>query len=175
MRRLFKFEELHQSKKINALEAKFRQRILRFLNPHKQKFCFPISCPRVILMTVVLFSIVKNIARLTKSGFSQARGKLGLFLLSRGIFRFALAHKSSIYFYKRFLTDFSPFQAQFIGLGGSLIPDLYQIGRKTRPSGPTDVQQAVVLIDYNILLSTEMQMITFHYLPTFNLKHFTIY
>ena len=126
-------------------------------------------------MTVVLFSIVKNIARLIQSGFFQVRGKLGLFLLSSGIFRLALAHKSSIYFYKRFLTDFSPFQAQFIGLGGSLIPDLYQIGRKTRPSGPTDVQQAVVLIDYNILLSTEMQMITFRYLPTFNLKHFTIY
>ena len=121
-------------------------------------------------MTVVLFSIVKNIARLTKSGFSQARGKLGLFLLSSGIFRLALAHKSSIYFYKKFLTDFSPFQAQFIGLGGSLIPDLSQIGRKTRPSRPTDVQQAVVLIDYNISLSTEIQIITFCYLLTFNLK-----
>ena len=175
MRRLFKFEELYQSKKVKALETKFRQRFLRFLNPHKQKFCFPISCPRVILMTVVLFSIVKNIARLTKSGFSQARGKLGPFLLSRGIFRFALAHKSSIYFYKRFLTDFFPFQAQFIGLGGSLIPDLYQIGRKTRPSRPTDVQQAVVLIDYNISLSTEIQIIIFCYLLTFNLKQFTIY
>ena len=143
---------------------------MRFKNPHKQKFCFPISCPRVIFMTVLLFSIVKNIARLTKSGFPQARGKLGLFLLSSGIFRLALAHKSSIYFYKIFLTDFSPFQAQFIGLGGSLIPDLSQIGRKTRPSRPTDVQQAVVLIDYNILLSTEMQIITFYYLLTFNLK-----
>lgn len=29
--------------------------------------------------------------------------------------------------------------------------------------------------DCNISLSTEMQMITFYYLPTFNLKHFTIY
>ena len=29
--------------------------------------------------------------------------------------------------------------------------------------------------DCNISLSTEMQMITFRYLPTFNLKHFTIY
>ena len=126
-------------------------------------------------MTVVLFFIVKNIARLIQSGFFQVRGKLGLFLLSSGIFRLALAHKRLIYFYKRFLTDFSPFQAQFIGLGGSLIPDLCQIGRKTRPSRPTEVQQAVVLIDYNISLSTEMQMIIFCYLLTFNLKHFTIY
>ena len=121
-------------------------------------------------MTVMLFSIVKNIARLIQSGFFQARVKLGLFLLSSDIFRLALAHKRSIYFYERFLTDFSPFQAQFIGLGGSLIPDLSQIGRKTRPSRPTDVQQAVVLIDYNISLSTEMQIITFYYLLTFNLK-----
>ena len=126
-------------------------------------------------MTVMLFSIVKNIARLIQSGFFQARVKLGLFLLSSDIFRLALAHKRSIYFYERFLTDFSPFQAQFIGLGGSLIPDLSQIGRKTRLSRPTDVQQAVVLIDYNISLSTEMQIITFYYLLTFNLKYFTIY
>lgn len=68
-----------------------------------------------------------------------------------------------------------PFACENGWIGGSLIPDLCQIGRKTRPSRPTDVQQAVVLIDYNILLSTKIQMITFRYLPTFNLKCFAIY
>ena len=40
-----------------------------------------------------------------------------------------------------------PFACENGWIGGSLIPDLVQIGRKTRPSRPTDVQQAVVLID----------------------------
>ena len=60
-----------------------------------------------------------------------------------------------------------PFACENGWIGGSLIPDLAQIGRKTRLSRPTDVQQAVVLIDYYILLSTCFLFKTFHYLLTF--------
>lgn len=52
-----------------------------------------------------------------------------------------------------------PFACENGWIGGSLIPDLAQIGRKTRLSRPTDVQQAVVLIDYYISLSTDFQSV----------------
>lgn len=56
-----------------------------------------------------------------------------------------------------------PFACENGWIGGSLIPDLCQIGRKARLSQPTDVQQAVVLIDYYISLSTDFQSVNMRF------------